>query len=274
MEKVQHLVLTRFNLRLSNRSERWGTDKFGNPIDHDQWLQHRFDLFERYCLPSMAAQTNQDFTWLIFFDSATAQRDRERIERAREVCPRIRVVYLEGLDVIKSVLEQVDPDTEMLITTRLDNDDSFHERALGVIRDLAGEAQETTCINLRYGFALNGASAEIISHKFNPFSSLVEFRGEDSFRTIFNASHGKIGRLAKVRQVYDAPYWLSVIHERNVANRSPSDYRQFSWGDWKGFRRYVKRYLLPKLRRFFWPPEVRREYSLQEIERIFHIRAE
>ncbi|NCF35840.1 MAG: hypothetical protein GWP56_05545 [Gammaproteobacteria bacterium] len=274
MKKIQHLVLTRFNLRLSSRSERWGVDKSGNPIDHDQWLQHRFDLFERYCLPSMAAQKNPDFQWLLFFDSATAARDRERIEKARTICPQIKIFYIDGTDTKEAVSKAIEPDTGVLITTRLDNDDAFHEQALSVIRDMAQKTRENICINLRYGFAFNGSDVEIVSHKFNPFSSLVELREQGPFNTVFGVKHGKIARLAKVKQIYTAPYWLSVIHDRNIANRSPSEFRHFKLFDWRGFRRYLKRYLLPKLRRFFWPPQVRREYSLKEIQEMFHIKTQ
>lgn len=34
----------------------------------DDWLQKRVELFERFCLPSVMAQTDQDFSWIVYFD--------------------------------------------------------------------------------------------------------------------------------------------------------------------------------------------------------------
>ena len=44
------------------------------------WLEKRFDLFERYRLPSVAAQAAGSFHWIVYFDSATPPRLRDRIE--------------------------------------------------------------------------------------------------------------------------------------------------------------------------------------------------
>ena len=110
MKKVQHFILTRFNLRLVELSTDLDSDKFGNKIDRDQWLLHRFELFERYCLPSMAAQANQDFRWFLFFDEATPSQFRERIELARDSCPQIQAFYIKGTHIHDYVLEQVDTD--------------------------------------------------------------------------------------------------------------------------------------------------------------------
>ena len=51
MKNFQHFVITRFNLDL------YAWDKNRIPTRTEKWLQHRFDIFEQYCLPSMQAQT-------------------------------------------------------------------------------------------------------------------------------------------------------------------------------------------------------------------------
>ena len=76
MENFSHFLITRFNL---NRTARW--------------LEHRFEVFERYCLPSVAAQTATDFRWLCLFDAATPEPYRRRIASYRAVCPRFEAVY-------------------------------------------------------------------------------------------------------------------------------------------------------------------------------------
>ena len=46
----------------------------------EAWLDDRFRLFETFCLPSVRGQTVQELSWLVFFDEATPQRFRERID--------------------------------------------------------------------------------------------------------------------------------------------------------------------------------------------------
>ena len=67
MENFSHFLITRFNLNLYER------DKHAAPTRTARWLEHRFEVFERYCLPSVAAQTATDFRWLCLFDAATPE---------------------------------------------------------------------------------------------------------------------------------------------------------------------------------------------------------
>ena len=273
MKKIQHFVLTRFNLRLEQLSQDLGTDKTGRKIDRDEWLSHRFELFERYCLPSMAAQKNPDFEWLLFFDEATAEQFRARVEANRSLCPQIRAFYIRGTYIHDHVMALVDTDTGALITTRLDNDDAFHEDAMLRVREQVQKARGNLCVNLRYGLELKGNEAEVISHKYNPFSSLIEFPENGPYQTIFATAHGKISRIAPVRQIVDKPYWLRVIHDRNIANRSGEDVASPRLTDIRSLRRYLRNRGLKKFRRRFWPAELRRKYGIDEIRQTFHIRA-
>lgn len=57
VSEVQHFILTRFNLLL------WNKAKDGQMVRTTKWLEHRFSLFENYCIPSIKNQTCQDFEW-------------------------------------------------------------------------------------------------------------------------------------------------------------------------------------------------------------------
>ena len=87
MKSFEHLIITRFNLNLYAR------DKHDAPTRTERWLEHRFELFERYCLPSVAAQTNPNFRWLCLFDAATPAAYRRRIGGYQSVCPQFRSVF-------------------------------------------------------------------------------------------------------------------------------------------------------------------------------------
>ena len=43
MENYSHFIITRFNLNL------YAQDKHDLPTRTDRWLEHRFEVFERYC---------------------------------------------------------------------------------------------------------------------------------------------------------------------------------------------------------------------------------
>ena len=71
---MRHYLLTRFNVALPDSS--------GINLQ-PAWLDPRIDLFRRFCLPAVEAQTTKDFTWLIMCDPETP--DPQRQERLREV---------------------------------------------------------------------------------------------------------------------------------------------------------------------------------------------
>lgn len=87
MENYSNFIITRFNLNL------YAQDKHDLPTRTDRWLEHRFEVFERYCLPSVAAQTSGNFTWLCLFDAATPESCRRRIEGYKARCPQFEAVY-------------------------------------------------------------------------------------------------------------------------------------------------------------------------------------
>ncbi len=69
----EHFIITRFNLR----QENWDTTKNKTQINSEFWIKNRFELFDKYCFPTVKAQTNQNFKWLVFFDVQTPKEYRE-----------------------------------------------------------------------------------------------------------------------------------------------------------------------------------------------------
>ena len=74
-----HVIMTRFNMPTPGRESHIRS--------RPGWLAGRFELFERYCLPSIAAQTTRDFHWVVYFDVETPPEFRARIEACRAVFP-------------------------------------------------------------------------------------------------------------------------------------------------------------------------------------------
>jgi hypothetical protein len=62
---VDHALLTRFNLPSKGNESLIRAQ--------ENWLRNRVALFERYCLPSVAAQSCRGFVWIIYFDPLSPQ---------------------------------------------------------------------------------------------------------------------------------------------------------------------------------------------------------
>ena len=86
---LQHFILTRFNLLL------WNKDKKGHKVRTTKWLEQRFSLFDRYCLPSIVNQTCKDFEWIVLFDNSTPERFKSRIAQYQKECRQFVPIYVE-----------------------------------------------------------------------------------------------------------------------------------------------------------------------------------
>lgn len=126
-KNLQHFILTRFNLLL------WNKDKENNKVRSIEWLEHRFFLFEKYCLPSIKGQTCQKFEWIVLFDSSTPERYKKKILSFQKDCPQLKPMFVEPLrgryfaeifqtEIIKRLC------AKRVVSTYLDNDDALHVR--------------------------------------------------------------------------------------------------------------------------------------------------
>jgi hypothetical protein len=136
---MKHFILTRFNIRL------WNQDKFSRPVRSVEWLDQRFEVFERFCLPSVAGQECKDFVWVVLVDSATPQTYKDRIEAYKSICPQFVPVYVKPEHgryfcqiFRKEVIARIEND-ERVITTYLDNDDALN---VGFVADVQQKARE------------------------------------------------------------------------------------------------------------------------------------
>lgn len=267
-----HLVLTRFNLRLPGQAR----DKHDQAVADEAWLRHRFLLFERYCLPSVAHQTVQDFRWLVLFADDTPAHWRQHLDSLRTRCPQLEAHFLATADIAGLVNRLVPADCRELITTRIDNDDAYHHEALERIRKATASQAGPVLIRFRFGLNYDGQRALVISHRNNPFASLRELREDASqpFRTIHcDIPHGHLDRLAPALRISEQPYWLTVVHERNLVNRRPDEGRRHDLRRPKEWLKWARRHLLKpiteRLRRLAWAPALRRHYDAQRIESDF-----
>jgi hypothetical protein len=213
-QKSAHVVLTRFNVRYAQNP---ATPSIG--ID-PSWLADRFHLFEKYCLPSVMAQTEQDFRWMLFFDRATPEPFASRARALAAERAGIYPVFCEQLplsEVKKTISDILPEEPEWLLTTRLDNDDGLHAEYVATVQ-AAQRFERAEVLNCPAGIILKANRAYLRRHPSNAFISLSE--PYPGFQTIFSISrHLSAHEHYPVRQLSASPRWLQVVHENNISNR-------------------------------------------------------
>lgn len=213
----QHFIITRFNVNI---------DRHQSPNRlNDTWLAARFDLFQRYCFPTVSAQSEQNFRWLVLFDEQTPSRYL-RLIKAYEKYPNFVPVYCGDHPIMPGVLErmkQLAPDAEWLVTTRLDNDDAlsvnFVKCLHGVVQALDMKALESAgahYINFPNGLQLHQEDFYDFRDVTNAFVTLVERAAKP--HGVFWIDHPGIYEKAPVIQAETSPLWLQVLHEINLYN--------------------------------------------------------
>jgi hypothetical protein len=229
----QHIVITQFNLRNFPKSNNAETENW------IRWTRNRIQIFNDYCLPSMVNQSCRDFTWLLYFDSETPEEFSDFI-RETAGYDFIQICYSRGNEdfyagYMAEVNKRVRPETEWLLTTRIDNDDCLHRDAIRVIQTQF-RPQHGYLISLASGYVLNLA-AKTLSHYFypmSPFLSLVE-NIQTGCGGVFQKGHTKWDELRlfihreirlaftggasrKAMFVLNRPLWIQLVHGDNVSN--------------------------------------------------------
>ena len=220
--EIQHFILTRFNLRL------WNRDKEGHSVRTLGWLEHRFRIFEEYCLPSIYNQTCQEFGWIVLFDSKTPEIYRKKIEEYKIKCPQLIPVFVEpdqGRFFAKIFREEVVKrlKSRRVITTYLDNDDALSVKFVEDLQSRVASLEDGTFINYTdgYQFYTDYKYMMQINYPRNHFMSVVENGNPNMVKTIYGyGSHYYVDRIknAKFEIVSRLPMWCEVIHERNMGN--------------------------------------------------------
>lgn len=214
-DSFHHVVMTRFNLATPGKEAT-----FRNQPD---WLATRFALFERYCLPGMAAQTDQSYDWIVYFDEATPDRFKCRIEELQRIRPFIAFYtpLFPANGWRDSILERIAARPPLLLTTNLDNDDGlavdYVARLHTAARAHAGDAP--CALNISNGFVLSGRKLYQHVHSSNAFTNLLE-PFDSSARTAPAIPHMELARYLPVHQVAGPGAWLQVVHGGNVSNKT------------------------------------------------------
>lgn len=223
---LPHVLMTRFNMATPGREAA-----IRNQPD---WLATRFQLFEEFCLPSVAAQSSRDFIWIIYFDKDTPQAFKDRIATLqREV--RFEAYYTGLFPASgwpRSLVEVLGPLPPVVLTSRLDNDDALAVDYMARTRAAAemhapalaaGPVPPTgprVGIVLTNGFIRSPSGAYAITHDCNAFTSWLErTENPDTLMTAMGIAHMEAASAGPLVQVPGPGGWLQVVHGGNVSNK-------------------------------------------------------
>jgi len=212
----EHYLITRFNLR----NPKWTVTKNNELLLTKEWMDERFELFANFCLPSVVAQTQKNFKWLIYFDSGTAEEYRQQISSLINSHPFIEIFYIDGMpNLIPSIKRYLSENSksEYLITSRIDNDDCISINFIDQVQQQF-EKQDYFAIDFTSGYTLNMDPIMIgkKEHIFNPFISLIEMNKNP--KTVWTNDHNQWKKETSLIHISNNRVWMSVIHTKNKVN--------------------------------------------------------
>lgn len=210
MTTLDHVLLTRFNLP-SPGYERTVRSRGG-------WLESRVQLFERYCLPSVAAQTESGFAWLVYFDPESPSWLRERIESWRGALTPVFRASVSSDDLIADLLRVSGGGGDRILTSNLDNDDALAADFVARVQEVGRAADHTaTAIYVARGLVAAADRLYLRTDRANAFCSVSAPWA--SPKTCWADWHNQLGRSMPMKLESGGPGWLQVVHGANVSNR-------------------------------------------------------
>jgi hypothetical protein len=209
--KFTHIVLTRFNTAIDYAPTSKGIE--------DAWLKGRISLFEQYCLPSVRAQSVNNFKWLVFCDARSPAWFRDAISAYGSI---LSPIYMEGPATDEAIARKVHESgfvrAPYLMTTRLDNDDAIGCTYVAQVQN-AFQQQPRQFLVFPFGLQSFRGHLYNVYWRANPFLTLIESVAADgSFTTVLCVPHDKVRSTGIVRELYASPQWLQVLHGGNLLN--------------------------------------------------------
>ena len=116
----------------------------------DARLVTRFHLFEKYTLPSIRSQKDQDFSIIILASSLLSEAWRQRLEAGISGAPQISIRYGKPQKLalfIKDSLPTLSAD-QWRVTFRLDDDDGLSTNYISLMREIARPSYRGMCVSL------------------------------------------------------------------------------------------------------------------------------
>lgn len=220
---MEIVCLTRFNLEIPSFCED------GERLClNEEYLNSRFDIFEKYTLPSMMAQTEDIFSWIIMFHKDTPLKFRKKIDSYVASCPQIIPWYLsaeEGIGYVaitSDYLKETYPN-QKVITIRLDNDDVLNRDFLKRTKEFFLYNDVVKVYSTENGLQYDTEHHRVLRYRYpcNHFLSMYE-RTDAKDNNILCFDHSLIRDYFSQEQLRiednHIPMWVEIISGTNVVN--------------------------------------------------------
>lgn len=211
---IKHVIISRF-----------ATTSTRTKITKD-WVDHRLNLLENYCYPSVENQTCDNFTWIVTSHKRNLtdeQLDRlNKMSRFRNILLRDDADYDERLDIYKSIIFEGGKDNiDIVITSRLDCDDAIHRCFVQEVQKNCMYNEDKYILNFSAGYEYDVKKKLLTIRSIkdtNMFISLVEkVKDNDSIKTVVCDQHQRMRYKFTVHQLYsNTPFWIQFIHGSNI----------------------------------------------------------
>lgn len=237
---LEHLIITRFSVPTTLAGKRRVVDA------NDEYLRYRLGLFERFCLPSILAQTEKRFKWFVLFGADTPdwlRAELDEYESRKQFIPLYAASFAEALDSIREWVCINVSEGGWLLTTRLDNDDALSCRYVEIVQSLCGTEYEQYYFNAREGQQVTVRSVDPkewgyyhLRYPGSPFVSMLERVREEPVKMVYHRPHGSIKSKIvgyPVKDLTHFPLWMQILHGKNIGNglwtrkRSAPDFTSF-----------------------------------------------
>jgi hypothetical protein len=202
-----HYLLTRFHVRVLQQ------------LPGRRWLEDRISLFNKYALPSITNQDNQNFTWLIAVSESTPKDVLQIFEQS----PRIELIVTPDDAPVEKHVSQMrervlQSRSPWVITTRLDSDDAISTDYVNTVQSRF--APQKKGINFAAGWVYDPRRdlCMQVTNWCNQFISLVEPR-DKSLKTVYCRKHKEMHLECHVDDSWSKTRWMQVAHGGNALNR-------------------------------------------------------
>ena len=206
-----HIILTRFNVKTAGKESKIRLQPM--------WLEKRFDLFEKYCFPTVCAQSEKNFLWLIWFDVDTPDFYKKKIESYCALLPQMRAHYIDEwvTEGVHNAVRMLIPErAEKLLTTRLDNDDGLNSDFIKILQS-QDFSRSDWYFNFPNGLTFSEGFAFVHEDRSNAFLSRLEC--VSGFKTVWELPHPEVEKTGRITQIDFPNAWLQVVHGDNVSNK-------------------------------------------------------
>ncbi|MEX2591925.1 MAG: glycosyltransferase [Anditalea sp.] len=193
--------------------------------DPEVWLRDRFEIFRKFCFPSIINQSSKNFTWMIYLDIDTNPQVLANLKEMVRPYPSILLIlrvfdyFSIRLFLNKDIHEYLSNDFEYLISSRVDTDDMLHKDYIKLVQThFKNQKYEALNFNRGHIYDIETGVTSVTIHKQNPFISLFEKKSAEGFKTVFHQIHTSYRNdPLKIEISNKTPMWCMSVHGLNVS---------------------------------------------------------